>query len=197
MKKGVGEGVLNLFEEEVWRKGLGREGGSRKKTGVSLTQPSLFFNIPGLDIPKSQSVHSLTSPFPDELWISAHKQDVKVWFLGFWQGCYNAGFAAQGQRKCFARTFRKQSWRNINPTKSDRFSPWGQIECDNCKYGLRCYHLYTEKWIFWFLNAAKRVEIRYYHMSWSQIHQEPPEFWSLLYKIQLDTFPYLKKNKII
>ncbi len=67
MKKGVGEGVLNLFEEEVWRKGLGREGGSRKKTGVSLTQPSLFFNIPGLDIPKSQSMRSLTSPFPDEL----------------------------------------------------------------------------------------------------------------------------------
>lgn len=36
MKKAIGDRVLNRFEEEVWRKGLGREGGNRK-TGVSLT----------------------------------------------------------------------------------------------------------------------------------------------------------------
>lgn len=70
MKKAVGEGVLNLFEEEVWRKGLGREGGSRKNGCIfNPTTPIFFFSfyIPGLDIPKSQSMHSLTSPFPDEL----------------------------------------------------------------------------------------------------------------------------------
>lgn len=41
MKRG-GEGLLNLFEKEVWRKGLGKQGGScekkkKKKPGVSLT----------------------------------------------------------------------------------------------------------------------------------------------------------------
>lgn len=45
MKRG-GEGLLNLFEKEVWRKGFGKQGGSCEKRKKN---PGCIFNLPPID----------------------------------------------------------------------------------------------------------------------------------------------------